>query len=153
MARIHARRRGKSGSRKPYRTSKPDWLNVDEKQVTKTIVELYNKGYSSSRIGIELRDIHGVPDVKTAFGKSMYTIFKENGIEMKIPEDLRHLMTKAVRMQKHLETRHKDLHNVRTLHLTEAKIRRIGNYYKRTGVLPQNWAYSPRMAKLLVSDY
>jgi small subunit ribosomal protein S15 len=152
MARIHARRRGRSGSRKPFRTSKPDWLHVDEKQITKTIVELYNKGYTSSRIGIELRDVHGVPDVKTAFGKSMYTILKENGIEMDIPEDLRNLMTKAVRIQKHLQVRGKDLHNRRALQLTEAKIRRIGNYYKRTGVLPPAWAYSPRMAKLLVSD-
>jgi small subunit ribosomal protein S15 len=82
----------------------------------------------------------------------MYTILKENNLEMKIPEDLRHLMTKAVRLHKHLQTRKKDLHNRRALQLTEAKIRRIGNYYKRTGVLPPTWAYSPQMAKLLVSD-
>jgi len=152
MARIHARRRGKSGSRRPYRTSRPDWLQVDEKQVTQTIVDLYNKGMSSSRIGIELRDVHGVPDVKTAFGRSMYSILKENGIEMKLPEDLKNLMTKAVRMHKHLQTKTKDLHNRRALHRTEAKIRRLGRYYKKTGVLPQDWSYSPAMAKLQVSD-
>jgi len=152
MARIHARRRGKSGSRKPFSTTRPTWVKADEKQVTKTIMELYNKGYSASRIGIELRDVHGVPDVKTAFGKSMYTILTDNGVQMKMPEDLRNLMTKAVRLHKHMEENKKDLHNKRALQLTEAKIRRIGNYYKRSGTLPPNWSYSPSTAKLLVSD-
>jgi small subunit ribosomal protein S15 len=152
MARIHARRRGKSGSRKPFRTTRPDWVKADEKQVTKTILDLYNKGYTTSRIGIELRDMHGVPDVKTVFGKSMYTILTENGIEMKMPEDIRLLMTKAVRLHRHIKVNHKDLHNRRALQLTEAKIRRLGRYYKRTGVLPHNWAYSPHTAMLLVSD-
>ncbi|MDG6225561.1 MAG: 30S ribosomal protein S15 [Candidatus Thermoplasmatota archaeon] len=152
MARIHARRRGKSGSRKPYRTAKPDWLKVDEKEVTTTIIDLYNKGYTTSRIGIELRDVHGVPDVKTAFGKSMYTILRENKVEMKLPEDIRILMTTAVRLHRHMDSNAKDLHNRRALQLTEAKIRRLGNYYKRTGVLPSTWSYSPKMAKLTVSD-
>ena len=152
MARMHSRRRGQSSSRKPYRTQKPDWIEADKQKITSLIVERYNKGISTSRIGIELRDMHGVPDLKTAFGTSMYEVLKENGVKMDYPEDIVNLMRKAVRLHRHLSTRKKDLHNVRSLQLVEAKIRRLGRYYSRRGVLPLDWAYSYDKAKLIVAD-
>ena len=152
MARMHARRKGKSSSTRPFRAGRPDWLEVDRQKVVSLIVEMYNKGYTTSRIGIELRDLHCIPDVKTALGVSMYDILKESGIKMEMPEDITNLMKRAVRLNKHLVGRKKDLHNWRALHLIEAKIRRLGRYYVQTGVLPQGWAYDIDSAKLLVGD-
>lgn len=152
MARMHARKKGKSSSTKPFRVGRPDWIEMDRKDVEKMIVDLYNKGYSTSRIGIELRDVHGVPDVKTALGMSMYDILEQNGIKMEYPEDLMNLMRKAVRMHRHMNENHTDVNNKRQLQLTEAKIRRLVKYYVKNGVLPQGWAYKLHKAKLIVAD-
>ena len=149
MARIHARRRGRSTSTKPYRPNRPEWLEADREKIETLIVDLYNKGMSTSQIGIQLRDLHGVPDVKTALGVPMYNILKEKGIKMPLPEDLKNLMRKAVGMGAHIKDNPKDVHNKRQLQLTEAKIRRLGRYYVRKGVLPQGWSYSLDKAKLL----
>ena len=152
MARMHARRKGKSSSTKPFRTGKPDWLEVDRKEIVDHIVDQYNKGHSTSTIGIELRDLHGIPDVKTALGISMYDLLTEKGIEMDYPEDIMNLMRRAVRMHRHMNENHKDVHNKRALQLTEAKIRRLGRYYSRKGVLPDKWSYRLDKAKLIVAD-
>ncbi len=152
MARMHARKKGKSSSQKPFRTGRPDWIETDRKDIEKMVIDLFNKGYSTSRIGIELRDLHGIPDVKTALGISMYELLKNNGIKMDYPEDIMNLMTKAVRMHRHMTENHTDVHNKRHLQLTEAKIRRLGKYYVRSGVLPEGWAYKLHNAKLIVAD-
>lgn len=152
MARMHARRKGKSSSTKPFRSGKPEWLEADRKEIMGLIVDLYHKGFTTSRIGIELRDAHGIPDVKTAFGISMYDILKENGEKMEYPEDLMNLMRKAVRMHRHIFENRGDVHNKRALQLTEAKIRRLGKYYSRNGVLPQKWSYKLDKAKLIVAE-
>jgi small subunit ribosomal protein S15 len=152
MARMHARRKGKSSSTKPFRTAKPEWLEVDRKEIVDLIVDLYNKGHTTSMIGIELRDLHGIPDVKTAIGMSMYEILKDKGVEMDYPEDLTNLMRKAVRMHRHMVENHKDVHNKRALQLTEAKIRRLGRYYSKKGLLPDRWSYRLDKAKLIVAE-
>lgn len=152
MARMHARRKGKSSSTRPYRTAKPEWLEVDRKEIMNLVAEMYNRGLSTSRIGIELRDVHGIPDVKTALGMSMYDILKDKGVKMDYPEDLMDLMKKAVRMHRHMNANHGDISNKRALQLTEAKIRRLGRYYVRSGRLPERWSYKLQEAKLLVSE-
>ena len=152
MARMHSRRRGRSSSRRPFRNQRPAWIEADRQKIVSLILEKHNKGLTTSKIGIELRDLHGIPDVKTALGTSMYEVLKDNGVKMKYPEDIINLMKKAVRLHKHLKTRPKDLHNVRSLQLTEAKIKRLGHYYSRRGVLPQGWAYRIENAKLIVAE-
>ena len=66
MARMHARRRGKSCSVRPYRKQAPAWSNTDTKAIEKIILDLRKEGASSAKIGLVLRDRYGVPDVKLA---------------------------------------------------------------------------------------
>ena len=40
MARMYAKRKGKSGSTKPHNESAPEWSNTDSAAVTELIVEL-----------------------------------------------------------------------------------------------------------------
>jgi small subunit ribosomal protein S15 len=120
MARMHARRRGTSGSVRPYRKETPEWSNTDVQEIEKIIVDLRKNGMSSAEIGLTLRDKYGVPDVKLATGKRVSEILKEKGLESEIPEDLRNLMIKALGMRKHLSENKKDLHNKRQLQLTES---------------------------------
>ena len=58
----------------------------------------------------------------------MLQILASHDIKLDLPEDLRNLMTKAVRLDVHLSENPKDLHNKRSLHLIEAKIRRLARY-------------------------
>ncbi|MDN7024550.1 30S ribosomal protein S15 [Methanoculleus sp. FWC-SCC1] len=151
MARMHARRRGTSGSVRPYRKDTPEWSNTDVQEIEKTIVDLRKNGMSSAEIGLTLRDKYGVPDVKLATGKRVSEILKEKGLESEIPEDLRNLMIKALGMRKHLSENKKDLHNKRQLQLTESKVRRLVRYYTGTGRLPKGWVYKPETAEILLS--
>ncbi|WP_456468417.1 30S ribosomal protein S15 [Archaeoglobus sp.] len=151
MARIHARRRGKSGSKRVYRDSPPEWVDMSPEEVEKKVVELYIEGYEPSQIGMVLRDRYGIPSVKQVTGKKIQKILKEKGVEIKYPEDLKSLIKKALKLRKHLEIHRKDKHNRRGLQLIEAKIWRLSNYYKEKGVLPADWKYSPERLKIELS--
>jgi len=150
MARMHARRKGKSSSTRPLREKSPSWTSVSAKEVEGLIKTMASEGMQSSVIGMKLRDQYGVPDVTLLTGKSVSQIMKEQGIENKIPEDLANLMKKAVILSQHLEQNPKDLHNKRAMELTEAKIMRLLKYYKGNNVLPKDWKYSIKTAKLYV---
>ncbi len=151
MARMHARRRGQSGSVRPLRSEAPEWSNTDTTEIVKTIVELRKTGMSSAEIGLNLRDKYGVPSVKLATGKRVEQILAENGIASEVPEDLRNLIVKALGMRKHLSENKKDVHNKRQLQLTEAKVRRLGRYYVNNGKMPEGWTYKPDTAEFLIS--
>ncbi|MDF2954596.1 30S ribosomal protein S15 [Candidatus Alkanophaga liquidiphilum] len=150
MARIYARRRGRSGSKPPLRKKPPEWLQITPEEIEERIIELYKQGYSTSVIGMVLRDCYGVPDVRLVTGKKMTQILREYNVASKVPEDLQNLIKKAIRLRKHLELHRKDLHNKRALQLTESKIRRLVKYYKRKKVLPADWEYKPETAEILL---
>lgn len=150
MARMHARRKGKSGSRKPPTKTPPSWVDVDKKKCEELVVKLAKEGKSASDIGRILRDVHGIPSVKAITSKSITEILKENGLAPDLPEDFMNLIKKAVNLRKHLEKNPKDLHNKRGLMLIESKIKRLQKYYKKKHVLPEDWYYDPETAVLLV---
>ena len=149
MARIHARRRGRSGSSPQTREKTPSWA-LKPKDVESKVVELSSEGNTTSQIGITLRDMHGVPSVNLATGKAISKILSEKDMSPQLPEDLTNLMRKAVRLGEHLKINNKDVHNTRALHLTEAKILRLVKYYRSNNVLEEDWKYSLADAKLLV---
>ncbi|HUW86596.1 MAG TPA: 30S ribosomal protein S15 [Methanoregula sp.] len=151
MARMHARRRGKSCSIRPYRKQAPAWSNTDTKAITKVILDLRKEGASSSKIGLVLRDRYGVPDVKLALGKRIGDVLRENKVASEIPEDLRDLMIKALGLRKHLGENKKDLHNKRQLNLIESKIRRLVRYYRGTKKLQKDFVYKPETTEILLS--
>ncbi len=151
MAKMHTRRKGKSGSTKPIRAEPPAWSNTEEDDITKTIIKLWKQGNSTSVIGLILRDNYGVPDVKLATGKKITTILKENNEVPNVPEDLQNLIVKAIGLRKHIQLNHTDVHNKRALQSTESKIRRLVKYYQSTKVLPADWKYKPETAEMLIT--
>jgi small subunit ribosomal protein S15 len=150
MARMYARKKGKSKSSKPIKSTVPIEMSVEE--IQKHIVELRNQGMSTSRIGIVLRDKYGIPDVMLATKKKVTHILQDNGVAPKVPEDLYNLIVKALNLREHLEDNRKDLHNRRALQLTESKIRRLVKYYKGRAVLPEEWTYRLERAETLISQ-
>jgi small subunit ribosomal protein S15 len=150
MSRMHARRKGKSGSKHPVdRKKHPEWSSLNPREVESHVLDLAKGGKNTSQIGMVLRDQYAVPDIKLATGKSVTKILAANNIKTELPEDLINLIRTALSLRKHLETNKKDLHNKRGLQLTESKIRRLAGYYISTGKIPENWKYNPKQAKLL----
>ncbi len=149
---MHARRRGRAASQRPARDAAPEWSPLKKAEIESTIVKLAREGHAGARIGLILRDQHGVPDVRLATGKKVSEILAANDLKPSIPEDLTFLMKTAVKLQGHLVEHRKDLHNRRGLALIESKIRRLAKYYRTEGVLPATWKYSPATARLLVGE-
>ena len=103
MARMHARRKGRSKSTKPRTTGKPKWVEMTPEEVTKVIVTMAKEGKSTAYIGIVLRDQYGIPDVREVAGKSITQICEENGIKFNIPEDMANLMRNILLDKKNTE--------------------------------------------------
>jgi small subunit ribosomal protein S15 len=150
MARMHTRRHGKSGRKRPKAKVAPSWVQFNEKDTRELIVELAKKGTPPSQIGIILRDQYAIPSVKALTGKTITQILEEEQLLPEYPEDLLNLIKKAVRMRQHLEKNKRDIHNKVRLGRVEAKIHRLVMYYRRTGRIPKDWKYTPESAALLV---
>ena len=138
MARMHSRKKGKSGSSRP-KSAVPSWVSYTSEEVEKLVVKHSKEGKSMSEIGMILRDKYGVPNAKAITNKSLGKIISENGLNKEIPEDLLNLIRKLVAIQSHLEKNKKDQTAKRGFILTDSKIRRLGNYYKKTKVLSADW--------------
>ena len=151
MARMHSRKKGKSGSQRPARLEKPVWVELSPEEVENEVVKLAKRGYSMSMIGTILRDSRGVPLVKIVAGKTISQILSENEIIAPLPEDLANLVRKALNIRKHLETNHKDLESKKGLNRTESKIYRLIKYYKRKKILEQAFKYDPEKIRTLVA--
>jgi len=147
---MHARRRGRSGSTRPILTENPEWVPLSSNEIEEQIVRMAKDGIISSRIGMILRDQYGVPSVRLSLGKSISDVMSENDLVPKLPEDLVSLMKKAINLNSHMIDNQKDVSNKRSLQLIEAKIRRLTKYYKKTGVLPEDWKYSIKTAELQI---
>jgi small subunit ribosomal protein S15 len=151
MARMHSRKKGKSGSQRPARLEKPVWVELSPEEVENEVVRLAKRGYSMSMIGTILRDSRGVPLVKIVTGKTISQILNENEIAAPLPEDLANLVRKALNIRNHIETNHKDLESKKGLNRTESKIYRLIKYYKKKKVLDQEFKYDPDKIRTLVA--
>ena len=150
MARMHSRKKGKSGSTKPDKKTKPAWTRYQPKEVELLVVKLAKEGKTASEIGILLRDIYGIPNVKIATGKQVSDILKGKNLLKEIPDDLMALIKKNVLIKKHLDGNFKDMPAKRGLQLTESKIKRLVKYYKRNKKLDPNWKYDPEKIRVIV---
>ena len=151
MARMHSRKKGRAGSRRPARLEKPVWVEYSAEEVENLVVKLARKGYSASMIGVVLRDSYGVPLVKIVTGKPISQILKDNEIEAPLPEELSNLVKKALTIRKHLESNHKDLEAKKGLNRIESKISRLIKYYKKKKKLPVDFKYDPEKIRTLVA--
>ncbi|MBN1502228.1 30S ribosomal protein S15 [Candidatus Woesearchaeota archaeon] len=150
MARMHSRKKGKSGSTKPSKKPSHSWVRYKTKEVELLVVKLAKEGKTSSQIGLHLRDTYGIPDVKLITKKKISKILDSRNLSPKIPENLKSLVKKAITVRKHLEKNSKDLVSKRGLQLTESKIRRLVKYYKKNNRLPADWKYDPKTVKLML---
>ena len=152
---MHTRRRGSSDSDKPAADEPPEWSDVDADAIEARVVELAEQGHSPSEIGLKLRDegVQGtpIPNTKLATGKKVTEILEENDADPELPEDLRNLMERAVRLRDHMTENPGDHQNKRALQNTQSKIRRLVDYY-RGDEIEADFTYSYDKAVALLDD-
>merc|ERR1740125_7380 len=134
----------------PYRRTPPSWNKLDSEQCQNEILKLAKKGLTPSQIGVVLRDSQGVPQVQFITGSKILRILRTLGVAPELPEDLYHLIKKAVNMRKHLEINRDDTGSKFRLIRGGSRIHRLSRYYKTQAVLPPTWKYQSQTASALV---
>ncbi len=150
MAKSYSGAKGKAGSKKPIKRVVPSWSRYGAKEVEMLIVKLNKEGQVPSQIGLHLRDVYGIADVKTLCKKSITQILEDKNVLNPMPEDLMALIKKLTLIKKHLDENKQDKVALRGLQITESKIRTLIKYYKRTGKIAKDWTYDVSKAKLYV---
>jgi small subunit ribosomal protein S15 len=69
------------------KTDRPDWVKTKPEELKKIVVDLAKNGETPARIGLILRDQHGIPKAKL-LGKKISQIIKEAKIEVKSEKEL-----------------------------------------------------------------
>jgi len=151
MGRMYGKGKGISSSACPYRRRAPAWLKMRPEEVSEHICKLAKKGLSPSQIGVTLRDSFGIPQVRTVTGSKILRILKSKQLAPTVPEDLHHLIKKAIAIRKHLEKNNKDKDSKFRLILNESRIHRLARYYRRVKALPASWKYKSETASALLT--
>ncbi|KAA0160009.1 hypothetical protein FNF28_05589 [Cafeteria roenbergensis] len=151
MGRLHGPGKGISSSALPYKRTAPSWFNKKASEIEDSVAKFARRGLRPSQIGVILRDSHGVAQVKAVTGAKILRLLKRRGLAPELPEDLYHLIKKAVSVRKHLESNRKDKDSKFRLILIESRIHRLARYYKRTRQLTPNWKYDSATASTLVA--
>ncbi|MCW3994232.1 MAG: 30S ribosomal protein S15, partial [Candidatus Bathyarchaeota archaeon] len=95
--------KGRSHSIRPVSKRPPRWCKYTPEEVEAMVVKLAKEGHLPSKIGIILRDQHGIPLVKPIVGRTVTQILRDAGLAPSIPEDFGELLKKAARLHVHLE--------------------------------------------------
>jgi len=114
------------------------------------VVKLAKEGFTASKIGIMLRDSYGIPRIKAITKKTVTQIMADKKLMPELPEDLMAVIKSNVLIRKHLENNHKDMVAKRSLQLADSKIKRLVDYYKKSGRLDKSWKYDPEKLRLLI---
>jgi small subunit ribosomal protein S15 len=150
MARMHSKKRGKSGSKRPPVRTTPEWVEYSAHEVEDMISKFAKEGQTPTQIGMRLRDSYGVPSVKNLTKKSINKILEAGNARPQYPDDLLALIKRAVNMRQHLKSNKGDKHNrVKLIHV-ESKINRLVKYYTASGRMPADWVYEHDKAALIV---
>lgn len=140
-----------AGSALPYKRTAPRWQKASAADVNDHICKLARKGLTPSAIGIVLRDSHGIPQVKQITGNKILRVLKGNGLAPQIPEDLYHLIKKAIAIRKHLERNRHDKDSKFRMILVESRIHRLARYYRSRSQLAPNFKYEAASASTLIA--
>ena len=116
---------------KKTENSKPLWLKYTDKEIKDIILSLADKGLTSEKIGLVLRDQYGVPKTKL-YGFKISTILKEKGIFQE-PTAI-NLQKKADNLSDHHKKNKQDRTAERSLGITKAKLKKANDYLNRKNI-------------------
>ena len=91
MAKMHSRKKGRHGSKKPMQKIAP-WVGYNQKEIEEIVLKLQRQGLQSAKIGLILRDQYGIPSTRVSANKKATKIMKENKVYPELPEDMFNLL-------------------------------------------------------------
>ena len=152
MARLHTRKKGKSGSKRPKTIASvaTKHLEIQKDEIEGTILKMAKEGVPQAKIGLIIRDKYNVPNARSVLGVKLNEFLIKNNALPEYPDDLINLIKRAVHVRNHIKLSKKDVQNKVKLSHIESKIQRLVKYYTRTGRIPADWRYNPEKAALLV---
>ena len=80
--------------------TKAEWVKMKPAEIEKIVVELGKQNTPPEKIGLVLRDQHGIPKAKI-LGKKVTQILRENGIDTNPEMD--NISKKVEKLKKHFE--------------------------------------------------
>ena len=150
MARLHSKKKGKAGTKRPKSKAAPDWSAAKKEDISESILKMAREGVPAARIGLTMRDQYAIPNLRATLGMSLKQFLVKEKALPEYPDDLLSLVKKAVRMANHIKASKNDVHNQSKLLHVESKIHRLVKYYSSKGMLPASWRYDREKAALLV---
>ncbi len=150
MARLHSKKKGKSGTKRPKSRETPEWAPAKKDEIEEMILKMAREGVPPAKIGLILRDQHGIANLRAHLGMTLKAFLAKEKALGDYPEDLLNLIKKAVRITSHIKASKNDVHNQVKLGHVESKIQRLVKYYSSKGMLPPGWRYERDKASLLV---
>lgn len=94
------------------KSAKPSWVKMKKEDLEKLIVELGKEGESPAKIGLILRDKHGVPKTKS-FGTKITKVLQDKKIGYKTEKQI--MNEKIANLKKHSEKNKYDHPSSRSL--------------------------------------
>jgi len=150
MARLHSKKKGKSGTKRPKTRDAPEWTVLKKAEIEEMVLKMAREGVPPAKIGLILRDQHGVANLREQLGMTLKAFLAKEKALGEYPEDILNLIKKAVRIASHMKASKNDVHNEVKLGHVESKIQRLVKYYSSKGMLPPGWRYERDKASLLV---
>ena len=98
------------------------WVKLKPEEIEKLVVELGRKNIAPEKIGLILRDEHGIPKTKM-FGKKICQILKENGI--KTNSEYENIIKKIDILKKHFKIHKHDYYTQRSIVKNTAKLNKL----------------------------
>jgi len=114
-------------SKKSEKNEKPLWLRYTQEEVKAIIIKLANKGLTSEKIGLVLRDRYGIPKI-SLYGLKIKQVLEEK--EKFQEPTVINLKNKLDKIIKHYEKHKHDKRAERSLIITRSQLKKREDYQK-----------------------
>ena len=103
---------------------KADWTKLKPADVEKLIIEIGKQKVPSEKIGLMLRDQHGIPKVKL-FGLKINKVLAKHNLA--VNSEKKHIETKIKRLKKHSEKNKHDYTAMRKAVMYASQVKKMEN--------------------------
>jgi small subunit ribosomal protein S15 len=94
-------------------SKKPEWIKLSAKELESLIIDLVKNGNSPAKIGLILRDQHGIPNVKSVLNKRLLKVIKEH--KLKYPTEKEFMQNDIDTLKVHIKKNKHDYPASRSL--------------------------------------
>lgn len=101
---------------------KTEWVKTKPQEIEKIVVELAKEGTSMEKIGLILRDKHGIPKAKI-FGKKISQILRENNSY--VNSEYENILKKTEILKKHFQKNKHDYPAKRSLNKNLGRVNKM----------------------------